>query len=282
MQLPLDKMQRMNNSPPASVPTTTPVLSWTTRWSWLKARQTSHPRLLDGYCLAFSWEVSKRSCSAQRQLLCRVQIWRAVATSPLVLQVSATFTSSLALSWLPQCLTSESFSEGLCGVKVPAVPGGLARDPAQHSWSETKPESPFQQHPADQEWFKYCWWIILPFTKDNSFCSLWSVTDASCILYTTVLADILPSFHRSTQPKPRDHSDRSLLMFTASSSSSLPTSYYCQVHHPSVLEVHHFVLGDRNKTKLEYSHHLTLCLWDQKLTQWVWRRKFCRDYSDLI
>lgn len=55
-------------TPPASVPTTTSVLSRTTRRSWPRAGQTSHPRLLDGCRSASRWEVSKHSCSARRQL----------------------------------------------------------------------------------------------------------------------------------------------------------------------------------------------------------------------
>lgn len=155
----------------------------------------------------------------------------------------------------------------------PCYTQGLSKRPRSGllRWSDTKPESPFQQHPADQGWFKHSWWNILPFTKDNSFCSLRSMTDASCILYTTVLADILPSFHHSTRPKPRD---------TLGSRSShvycllLPTFFYRQ----DILEVRHFVLSDRNKNKPEFSHHLILGPRDRNLTQWKGRRKFSRQW----
>lgn len=139
-------MQWMSNSPPASVPAVLLVLSWTTHCSWVGLHWALHPQLLAGRCLALSWKVCKSSCSAWCRLLCRAPIWRAAAASPSVLWVSAIVATALALPRLPLLATGLEpvncprhgvcYSEGLCGVEVPAVPRGLARDPAQRSWAD--------------------------------------------------------------------------------------------------------------------------------------------------
>lgn len=214
---------------------------------------------LAGRALTFASSVSGSYCSAPS--------WKSLKALA-ELDPGLSFTTSSPSGCLPQgrCVL-EGWGQWILPSTGCHHAGGLCS-----TWELTGYQAWEPISTTKPEWFKYSQWNILPLTKDNSSCSLWSMTDASWILYTAVLPDTLPSFHCSTWPEPRETHGLSHFPVSCLLLLLLPTSYYCH----DILEFHHFALSDRNKTKLESLHHLILGPWEHYLTQQMWGRKFSR------